>query len=77
MKVLALASFRTKLRPESIGTVVIQPGDVLDVPTEHAMALARNRLVSIAAEYETTEAPAPETPEQPKPVKRGKGKGKK
>ena len=78
MKATAIATFRTKLRPDSPGTVVVRPGDVLDADEEHIKALARNRLVvvDVEEERETAVAPAPEKPEAPKP-RRGKGKGKK
>lgn len=78
MKATAIATFRTKLRPDMPGTVLIRPGDVLEADAEHVRALARNRLVVVEEEEErdVAVAPAPETPEQPKP-RRGKGKGKK
>ena len=78
MRATAIATFRTKLRPDMPGTVLIRPGDVVDADAEHIQALARNRLVVVEEEEEreVAVASAPVTPEQPKP-RRGKGKGKK
>lgn len=74
MKATAIATFRTKLRPDTPGTVLVRPGDVLDADVEHIQALARNRLVVVEEEEEreVAVALAPETPEQLKP-RRGKG----
>ena len=47
MKAKSLSVFRTKLRQDDPGTVLVNIGDVIEGDDEHLRSLARNRLVEL------------------------------
>ena len=47
MKAMSLGMFRTKLRPDDEGTVLVNIGDVIEGDADQLRALSRNQLVRI------------------------------
>lgn len=47
MKAKSLSVFRTKLRQDDEGTVLVTTGQIIEGDDEHIRALARNRLVQL------------------------------
>ena len=47
MKAKSLSVFRTKLRQDDLGTVLVTIGQIIEGDDEHLRALARNRLVEL------------------------------
>ena len=56
MKAKSLSVFRTKLRQDDPGTVLVNIGDVIEGDDEHLRSLARNRLVELVEDGTETSA---------------------
>ena len=67
MKAKSLSVFRTKLRLDDPGTVLVNIGDVIEGDDDHLRALARNRLVELVEDGAEVNAKPAKAKAEPKP----------